>query len=82
VELFEHPTHLECRIEDSGSCLSPHVSRGVGLGVVHELTKEMGGALQQTFGLKGSVSTIILPRAPKAVQVAQHHVERPLEPRV
>jgi two-component sensor histidine kinase len=76
VELFEHTTHLECRIEDSGSCISPHVSRGAGLAVVHELTEEMGGALQQTFGLKGSVSTIILPRAPKGAQVAQHQEQR------
>ena len=61
VEFFEHATHIECRIEDSGCCTTPQVSRGVGLSMVHELTKEMGGALQQTFGLKGSVSTIMLP---------------------
>jgi hypothetical protein len=59
------------------------VSRGVGLSVVHEPTKEMGGALQQTFGLKGSVSTIMLARASiEDEQVAQHHAERLLERRV
>jgi two-component sensor histidine kinase len=63
VELFEHTTHIECRIEDSGSCINPQVSHGNGLSMMHELTKEMGGALRQTFGLQGSVSTIILPRA-------------------
>jgi two-component sensor histidine kinase len=83
VELFEHATHIECRIEDSGSCATPQVSRGAGLSMVHELTQEMGGALQQIFGLKGSVSTIILPRASTAdVQFAQHHAEQLLEPRV
>jgi hypothetical protein len=51
--------------------------------MVHELTKEMGGALEQTFGLKGSVSKIILPRASiEDVQFAQHHAEQLLEPRV
>jgi hypothetical protein len=51
--------------------------------MVHELTKEMGGALQQTFGLKGSVSTIMLPRASiEDGQGAQHHAERLLESRV
>jgi two-component sensor histidine kinase len=83
VELFEHGTHMECRIEDSGCCTTPQVSRGVGLSMVHELTKEMGGALQQTFGLKGSVSTIMLPRASiEDGQGAQHHAERLLESRV
>jgi two-component sensor histidine kinase len=82
VELLEHATHIECRIEDSGSCTTLQVSRGAGLSMVHELTKEMGGALQQTFGLKGSVSTIILPRASiEDVQFAQHHAEELLEPR-
>jgi hypothetical protein len=52
--------------------------------MVHELTEEMGGALQQTFGLQGSVSTIMLPRASIAdeQQVAQRHAERLFEPRV
>jgi hypothetical protein len=52
--------------------------------MVHELTKEMGGALRQTFGLKGSVSTIMLPRASieDEQQVALRHAERLLEPRV
>jgi two-component sensor histidine kinase len=63
VELFEHATHIECRIEDSGSCITPRASHGNGLAMMHELTKEMGGALRQTFGLEGSVSTIILPTA-------------------
>jgi hypothetical protein len=75
--------NIECRIEDSGSCTTPQVSRGAGLSMVHELTKEMGGALEQTFGLKGSVSKIILPRASiEDVQFAQHHAEQLLEPRV
>jgi two-component sensor histidine kinase len=83
VELFEHATHIECRIEASGSCTTPEVSRGAGLSMVHELTREMGGALQQTFGPKGSVSTIILPRASiEDVQFVPHHAERLLEPRV
>jgi two-component sensor histidine kinase len=83
VELFEHATRIECRIEDSGCCTTPQVSRGVGLSVVHELTNEMGGALQQTFGVKGSVSTIMLPRASiEDEQVAQHRAEQLLESRV
>lgn len=81
MELFEQPTQLECRIEDSGSCIAPPVSRGAGLSVVHELTPEMGGVLQQKFGLKGSVSTVILPReSVKAASIPPYHAERHLEP--
>jgi two-component sensor histidine kinase len=83
VEVFEHATCLECRIEDSGCCTTPQVRRGAGLSMVHELTEEMGGVLQQTFGLKGSASTIMLPRASiEDDQVARHHAEQFLEPRV
>jgi two-component sensor histidine kinase len=83
VELFERATHTEYRVEDNGSCIAPWVSRGIGLSMVHELTKEMGGALQQTFGPKGSVSTIVLPKAStEDVQVAQRRAEQRLEPRV
>jgi two-component sensor histidine kinase len=83
VELFEHATCIECRIEDSGCCTTPQVRRGAGLSMVHELTEEMGGALQQTFGLKGSLSTIMLPRTSiEDDRVARHHAEQFLEPRV
>jgi hypothetical protein len=42
----------------------------------------MGGALQQTFGLKGSVSTIMLPRVSiEDEQVAQQHAEQLYESR-
>jgi two-component sensor histidine kinase len=82
VEIFERAAHIECRIEDSGSCITPQVSRGAGLSVVHELTTEMGGELQQTFGPKGSVSTITLPRESiEAVAIPQNHAEQHLEPR-
>jgi two-component sensor histidine kinase len=83
VELIEHAADIECRIEDSGSCITPQIRRDTGLSMVHELTREMGGALQQTFGLSGSVSTIILPRVSiDDVQLGRHQSEQRLGPRI
>jgi|SRR5579862_2035151 len=60
VELLAADAVVECRVMDNGS-FAANVQPGRGLKIIEELSKSLGGQLNQAFGPLGSNSILVFP---------------------
>ena len=66
VELLSAGAFVRCSVVDNGSA-DASVAPGRGLKINRELTKSLGGHVEQKFGLRGSTrSSFLAPRRPNA----------------
>ena len=60
VELLRAGAIAQCRVTDNGSAAAT-AAPGRGLKIIDELSKSLGGRLEQSFGSRGSRSILTLP---------------------
>jgi two-component sensor histidine kinase len=60
VELLSAGAFVKCSVADDGSA-NASVAPGRGFKIIRELTKRLGGHLEQKFGPRGSCSTLVFP---------------------